>query len=164
MTHAVNMARNVAAEVARGRHKGSNPYAELILKLAWGPNFLSPGTRRFGLPNNELLSNWLGGRVSLSEEILRVFCFYFSLSWSQRERKMYFSALWLVHTSFWVFSQARFTRGHGQCTICLAFEISLVVLSLTRNWWGICVARRNSCPKSHRHFPQRSLDVRKRVL
>lgn len=41
MTHAVNMARNVAAEVARGRHKGSNPYAELILKLAWGPNFLS---------------------------------------------------------------------------------------------------------------------------
>lgn len=80
MTHAVNMARNVAAEVARGRHKGSNPYAELILKLAWGPNFLSPGTRRFGLPNNELLSNWLGGRVSLSEEILRVFCFYFSLS------------------------------------------------------------------------------------
>jgi len=56
LTHAVNMAPNVAAEVARG----SNPYTELILKMAWGPNFLSPGTRRIGLPNKELLSNWLG--------------------------------------------------------------------------------------------------------
>ena len=51
------------AKVARGRGFESHCCIEVILKLAWGPNNLSPGTWRFGSANKELLSNWLGGRV-----------------------------------------------------------------------------------------------------
>ena len=51
------------AKVARGRGFESHCRLGVILKLAWGPNNLSPGTWRFGSANKELLSNWLGGRV-----------------------------------------------------------------------------------------------------
>ena len=54
------------AEVARGRGFESHCCTEVIVKLAWGPNKLSPGTWRFGSANKELLSN-------------RLFCFRFLL-------------------------------------------------------------------------------------
>ena len=77
----VNVAPTDTAEVARGRGFESHCCTEVILKLAWGPNKLSPGTWRFGSANKELLSNRLEGRViSPPKNPASFFVFDFCLS------------------------------------------------------------------------------------
>ena len=58
----VNVARS-GYSGSRREVVGSNLHccAEVILKLPWGANNLSPGRWRFGSANKELLSNCLGG-------------------------------------------------------------------------------------------------------